>query len=286
MQPGGGNFQTGHSSQLKMVRESSDNGKLLLLLDLLDLLSGSHHVDVLDTHDTTTPFLAEALVVVELVLELLGHGVKVSVVLLADISNSNACGSLQMAKFPEIAFSTDEAEWNSLLSAESGEEDDHLDWVNVVSDDDKLGFVLFDEGCHVVEAELEVDWFGGLAVAIVLGFFLQTLLFIFSVFGAVFGQQFKEFGSLVLIDSGAELVDGGGHLQPLHQDPLLSLDSDVLRPLDHTGEVSLRLDVTSESEVSGSLLEEGTLATSSSSGVAAFGLNNFLTLYSFLHHND
>lgn len=60
----------------------------------------------------------------------------------------------------------------------------------------------------------------------------------------------------VLIKSLAELVDGGGHLQPLHQNSLLSLDTNVARPFDKAGEVTLGLDVSSKSEIFGILLEE------------------------------
>ena len=58
----------------------------------------------------------------------------------------------------------------------------------------------------------------------------------------------------------AELGNGGRHLQSLQQDSLLPLDSDVSWPFDETGEVSLWLNVTSDSEVSASLLEERVLS--------------------------
>lgn len=75
----------------------------------------------------------------------------------------------------------------------------------------------------------------------------------------------SELRTLVLLNGVSELIDGGGHLQSLHQNSLLPLDSDVLWPFDETGEVSLWLDVTSESEVLCFLLEEGgTLARSNS----------------------
>ena len=88
--------------------------------------------------------------------------------------------------------------------------------------------------------------------------------------------------TLVLLDGVGELVDGGGHLQSLHQNSLLSLDSDVLRPLDETGEVSLWLDVASESEVPRPLLEERALSRTTSGG-AALRLDDLLSLSSFLH---
>ena len=168
---------------------------LLLELDVLELLSGSHHVLVLDAHDTTAPDSAELLGVVVLVLELFAQRVEVTNIFLADICHGNACGRLEVAEFPEIGFTAEEAEGNSLLPAEGGQEDDHLNGVDVVGDDNELGPVLLYEGGHMVQAVLEVDWLGGLATASPLSFLLQALLFVLLGFGAVFGKQFKELGS-------------------------------------------------------------------------------------------
>lgn len=160
-----------------------------------------------------------------------------------------------MTELSKVGFSTDETVGNALLSAESRQEDDHFNWIDVMGNHDKLGLVLLDECGNVVETELQVDWLGSLATA-TFSFLLQTILLGGSSFGTVFREQFKQLGSLVLLDSVLELIDGGGHLQSLHQNPLLSLDSDVPWPLDETGEVSLWLNVSSESEVLRSLLEE------------------------------
>jgi len=62
--------------------------------------------------------------------------------------------------------------------------------------------------------------------------------------------------TLVLVDGGLELVDVGWDLKALEKDALLSLDADILGPLDETGEVANWLDVTTDSEVLGGLLEE------------------------------
>ena len=56
-----------------------------------------------------------------------------------------------------------------------------------------------------------------------------------------------------------ELSNGGGHLESLVKDALLPLNADVLGPLHESGEVSLWLDVTSQSEVAWVLLEERSL---------------------------
>ena len=47
------------------------------------------------------------------------------------------------------------------LAAQSGEEDNELDGVDVVRDDDKCGFLSFDEGDDVVEAVLDEEGFLG-----------------------------------------------------------------------------------------------------------------------------
>lgn len=74
--------------------------------------------------------------------------------------------------------------------------------------------------------------------------------------------------TLRFLNSVGELGNAWGDLESLHEDSLLSLDSDVLGPSDESGEVSLGLDVSTDSEVSGALLEEGVLlgGTTSVSG--------------------
>lgn len=238
--------------------ECSNHVSLLGKLDVLKLLSSSHHVLVLDSHDTTSPDSAELLVVVELSLEGLLHGIEIGLIFPSEISHSNASGSLEMDKLAEFGLTTGEAERYSLLSAKSGQEDNHFDWVDIVGNDDKLGFSFLNKSGNVVKTVLEVDWFGSLSRAI-LSFLLESLLFVLSGFWTVFCKQFKELGSCVLINGTGELVDGGRHLESLHQDSLLSLDSDVFGPFHETGQVSRWLDVSSKSEVAWLLFEERAL---------------------------
>ncbi len=68
--------------------------------------------------------------------------------------------------------------------------------------------------------------------------------------------------TLVLVNGLGELVDGGWDLEALEKNALLSLNADVLGPFDETGKVADGLDVTTDSEVLGRLLEERTLAVS------------------------
>jgi len=56
-----------------------------------------------------------------------------------------------------------------------------------------------------------------------------------------------------------ELVETGRDLQSLEKDSLLTLDADILWPLDEASEISLGLDVSTDSIVMSFLLEEGAL---------------------------
>ncbi len=65
----------------------------------------------------------------------------------------------------------------------------------------------------------------------------------------------------------------------MEEDSLLSLDTDVLGPLDESGQISGWLDVTTDAEVLGGLLEEGRLGVLSLAGAN----HDFLALCSFLN---
>ena len=85
--------------------------------------------------------------------------------------------------------------------------------------------------------------------------------------------------TLVLVNCLRELVNGGWNLESLHENTLLSLNANILWPLDETGQISYGLDVTTNTEVFGGLLEKGC------SSILLFGVSNndFLSLYSFLY---
>ena len=93
--------------------------------------------------------------------------------------------------------------------------------------------------------------------------------------------------TLVLVEGLRELVELRRHLESLHKDTFLSLDAHVARPLDEACQVTLRLDVSTKTEVANLLLEERS-RTSSSATSTSFRLNDLLSL-SFLHlqrHNE
>ena len=106
-------------------RDSSHVG-LLSELDFSKLSSLSHHVLVLNTHNTTTPVSSEGLVLVELSAEVLGQDLKVLVVLLADLSEGDGGGSLGVDELAEACLTLNEGIGDTLLSAESREEGQDL----------------------------------------------------------------------------------------------------------------------------------------------------------------
>jgi hypothetical protein len=121
-----------------------------------------HHVLVLDAHNTTTPVSSEGLVLVELSAEVLGKNFEVLEVLLADFSESDASGGLLVDELAEASLTLNEGEGDSLLSAESREESEEFNGVNVVSNNNELSLTLFNEFSDVVETELDNNWLGGL----------------------------------------------------------------------------------------------------------------------------
>ncbi len=62
----------------------------------------------------------------------------------------------------------------------------------------------------------------------------------------------------------SELVDSRRDLKPLHQDLTLPLKANVLGPTDKAGKISRRLDVSTNTKVSGGLGEDGSLLVGNS----------------------
>ena len=83
------------------------------------------------------------------------------------------------------------------------------------------------------------------------------------------------------------MVESGWDLESLKKNSLLTLDADVFGPLDEASEISLWLDVSSDSKVTSILLEQGALNLLGSCLGASAGCDNLLALSDFLHlHNQ
>jgi len=263
-----------------------------LKTSLLDLFvgngsfSGISDVLRLETQFTSTPGSSEVRVVVVRESEVLQQSFEFSLVLLGDVLQGNGGGSLLTDELAESCLTLDETERNIHLSAELGEPDNQFNGVDIVSNDDESSLLLFNELGDVVKTELKnlgsLCFFSLLAFSLSLSSSSKSLLLLDLVFRGVVLQESEEGTGLVSVDGLGELVECGGDLKTLKKDLLVSLETDVLRPSDSSGEISDRLDITTNSEASGSLLEEGVLLNLIGSLGGFGGLTNFLSLDHFL----
>lgn len=156
----------------------------------------SHHVLVLDAHNTAAPVSSEGLVLVELSAEVLGQELEILVVLLADFGQRDAGCGLGVNELSEACLALDEGIGDSLLSAESRQENEELDGVDVVGHNDELGLAGLDEVGNVVKTEFENNRLGsllGLSTSLLgFSFSLESGLLLFLCLGLVFSKQFKE----------------------------------------------------------------------------------------------
>ena len=187
---------------------ASSHVGLLGEFDLSEFLSLGHHVLILDTHDTTSTLSIEVGVVVELRHEGLLESIEVGKVLLLDIGEGDASGGLGVAELSESSLGLDEAEWDSLLSAESRKEDHDLSWVDIMSHDNELGFTLLDEVGNMVETELKNVWLITTGLTFLLSSLLESFLLLLSGLWSILGEELEELGSLVLVNSLLELEEG------------------------------------------------------------------------------
>jgi hypothetical protein len=148
-------------------------------------------VDVLDTHNTTTPGSAHLLVFVELELELSGELLEVDHVFLVDTGEGNAGSGLLVNELTESGLSSDEAVGDILLSAESGEEAHNFDGIDVMGNDNELGSGVLNELSDVVKTELEEDGLGS-SLGVSTGGSLESVVLLLSGLGRVLVEELEE----------------------------------------------------------------------------------------------
>jgi hypothetical protein len=141
----------------------------------------------------------ETLVVVVVASEFLLEDIKVLEVFFVNFGEGDAGSSLLVDKFAKACLSLNEAERNTLLSAQSWQEDEEFNGVDVVSHNNELSLTIFNELGNVVETILEDNRLGGLlgisTTLLALGSRLESDLLLSLSFGLVFSKQFKELRS-------------------------------------------------------------------------------------------
>lgn len=250
--------------------------------DFSNLLSLGHHVLVLDTHKTTTVAFVEGEVLVVVGHEGLLEGVEVLHVLLSGIGQGNAGGCLEVNELAEVVLALDDAVGDTLGLAQGWQERHELDWLDVTGDGDELGLAFLDQGGDVVETEFKMVWLWTNVVGLVaalsgLGLRLESVLLLRLGLWRVLSKKLEKLGLLVLLNSLGEDVELWWTLESHEKHSLLSLDSDVLWPFNIPGQVSHWLDVSTDSEVSSSLLEERSSSSRLGSGSGGDDLLSFLS---------
>jgi hypothetical protein len=97
----------------------SEHVSFLGEFDFSKFLSLGHHVLILNSHNTTTPGSSKSKIVVEVSGESGLEVGEVSEVFLSDIGEGNTGSGLGVTELSESCLSSDEAEWDVVLSAES-----------------------------------------------------------------------------------------------------------------------------------------------------------------------
>jgi hypothetical protein len=237
----------------------------------------------LGAHDATTPVALALLVLLGVtLLDGLDQLGELGLVLGSDLSDGENSGGLLKSAYIQRSTKSgkfyllvdDSAEsglalhngvWDTHLAAESWQEDDELNWVDIVWNEDQRSLLVLDETDNVVETVLDGVWLlGDILLLLTLldgGSLLQeTLLLLGLGLWAVLVEELEGKSSGVAVKDVLELSDGRWDLEAEVQDLLLALKTNILWPSHHAGEVALWLDVLTDTEVAGALLDERVLA--------------------------
>lgn len=223
------------------------------------LLSAALDVSRLNSDNTTTPLTVHGDVFVVLSHKVFAQLVQILLVFIASGGDSDAGSGLLVDHLSEAGFSLDNAIWDTLLAAQGRQPADDFNWVNIVSDDDQFGLVVLDQVADVVDSILQ-DARSLVIRALTLGSIVSLSSKTFLLLGlSLRGQtlhQTSQLSELVLVDGGIELSNAWRDLDALEKDTLLTLETDILWPLDESRQISLWLDISSNSEVTSTLLIE------------------------------
>ena len=256
------------ASTAKDICTSSDTLKLSFLLFCLGLSEGSKLLGFLDgeglgtlvqlglgleSHDTSSPSLDKVGVVIVRLVGQIGKDTELRLVFLSNTGDRDTSGDLLVDQSSQSSLVLDNHERDLHLSAKGRHPHDEFDRIDIAGDENKLCLLLFDKSGDVLESEL--DNVGCLAAGIGLSSglggsgFLEALLLGRRGLRSVLVEKSEDSHGLVLSKSLGELVDRRRDLQSLVENSSLTLDADILGPLDESTQVtSLGSDVSSNSE--------------------------------------
>lgn len=138
----------------------------------------------------------------------------------------------------ETSLALDNGIWDAHLLAKGWEEDDELNWVDVVWNEDERGLLVLDQTNNVVQSILDGVWL--LADILLLlslldgsGLLEKTLLLLGLGLWAVLVEELEGLGGSVAVEDVLELSNGRWDLQSEVEDLALTLETDILWPSNH-----------------------------------------------------
>lgn len=128
-----------------------------------------------------------------------------------DLSQSEDGSSLLVDDSSETSLALDDGVWHTHLAAESGKEDNELDWVDIVGNEDEAGLLVLNETDNVVETVLDnVRLLAGILLLLAIsdggGLLGETLLLVVGGLWAVLLEKLEGLCGSVAVESVGELV--------------------------------------------------------------------------------
>lgn len=197
----------------------------------------------LEAHDTTTPVSPALLVLVSVALLDRRHKLaQLRLVIRLNLSQRQDSRSLLVNYSPETRLALDDGVWDTHLAAESWEEDNELDWIDIVSDEDEVGLLVLDETDDVVETVLDDVWLLAHILTLLAlgdggGFLGLTVLLLGLGLWAVLVQELESLRGLVTIEDVLKLGKRWWDLQAHGENLLLALKTNILGPFDETAQI-------------------------------------------------
>ena len=183
-----------------------------------------------------------------------------SLVLGLDLSESENRGSLATDDGTETSLTLDDGVRDTHLAAKGGKEDDEFDRVDIVGDDNEVRLLVLDQRNDVVQSRLDEEGLLRLVRLLAIGevgsLGLEANLLLLLRLSLVLVEETEELSGSVLVEDVSELSDRGRSLETLVEDNLLSLETNVLGPLDEASQVGGRSDGLSCRSTSGETRNE------------------------------
>jgi len=234
-----------------------------LLLDFLGLclLQLSDAGLTLVRDNTTTPVLSDLIKAVVVVrLNGIGDLCQGTTILRVDVSQTEGSTCLALTECAKTSLALHNAVWNTHSSAESGQVEYQLNGINIMSNDDKLCLLGFNEGgdgVHTLaDGQCPLGRLIGLSFSLLGGTSPKPLLLRLLGFRAILVQEREQVDGSLPIQGLRELVDWWRNLDTAVKDGLLPLEANVFGPTDETAQITTWLDVLTDREVLGSLFKE------------------------------